>query len=142
LLPGAINQQVERFQNNLSEQWLATRRTDDAIGIEFPIAHANGDDTRNRSLLLALVSISDDCLPLQPQSQRLNQILRQEHQDGTRVNKHATLLETDLCDGELSFDCQLAVERILKFDLDSNFAHGGAPLSSWLTGDNVKHESS
>ena len=88
-----VDDQIEPFENELTEQRLTPGRSHQAVGIHLSIPKRKGQEAGARELTGFLVGERDGDGAVERQSQRLDDISRQKRHDarvGESIDLHAT----------------------------------------------------
>ena len=118
-----VDDQIEPFENELTEQRLTTRRSHQAVSIHLSISERKGQQTGAWQLDLFLVGERDDDLAVEWQSQRLDDVLRQQRHDGSRVDESVELHATDPGAVQVARFGEDTVALILENQPCADFAH-------------------
>ena len=126
---GAVGYQIESFQNDLTDQRLAERRTDDTVDGHGAVAEAQGEGAGGRSFLSALVRVCDDHGPRKGRSEPLDDILRQHEHNRAGIDDRSHARAPDVGLLTVSPLEDTTVDRILQLGVNDDLAHFPPPCS-------------
>ena len=118
-----VNDQIEPFEYELTEQRLTSRRSHEAVGIHLSIPKRKGQETGAREFDRFLGGERDDDLAVERQSQRLDDILRQKRHDGARIDESVELHATNPSAVQVARVGEDAVALILENQPGAYFTH-------------------
>lgn len=118
-----VDDQIEPFENELTEQRLTSRRSHQAVGIHLSISERQRQEPGARELDSLLVGERDDDLAVEQQPQCFYDVLRQKRHDGAGVDESIELDATNPSAVQVARFGEDAVALILENQPGVDFPH-------------------
>ena len=118
-----IDDQIESLQHELTDERLTLWRSYEAVGIHLSIAQREGKKTGAGKLDFFFIGKRDDDVPINGQSERLDDVLRQERHDASCVNKGVDVDATNPIAVQMAGLSEYTVTLVLENDPRADFSH-------------------